>query len=54
VGGVGQCLCISDAGNKELVGDSHESRRVEDTTERDQDCISVVFPIMIMVLMMHQ
>ena len=28
-----------DAGNLELVGNSHESRKVEETFEGDEDCV---------------
>jgi len=52
VGGDGRSLCVNDAGNKELVGGGHESRRVEDTTKGGQDSLSVVF--LMMMIMMHQ
>ena len=51
MGGDGRSLCVNDAGNKELVGGSHESRRVEDTTEGGQESLPVVFPMM---MIMHQ
>jgi len=52
VGGDGRSLRVSDAGNKELVGGSHKSRRVEDTTEGGHDCISVVLRMMMVIMMM--
>ena len=54
MGGDGRSLCVSNAGNKELVGVSHESRRVEDITEGDQGSLSAVFPITMMMMMMDQ
>jgi hypothetical protein len=35
-----------DAGIKELVGNSHELRRVEETSEEGQDTLSVVVLMM--------
>jgi hypothetical protein len=41
---------IKDAGNKELLGNSHELRRMEETSERGQDCVQVIVPMMVMVV----
>lgn len=35
-----------DARNKELLGNSLESKRVEETSERDQDSVGGVEPMM--------
>jgi hypothetical protein len=39
-----------DAGIKELMNNSHESWRVEETSEGDQDSLWVVVPMMMMMI----
>jgi hypothetical protein len=39
-----------DAENKELVGNSNESRRMEETSEEGHDSLLVVAPMMMMMM----
>ena len=48
-GGGGRC---KDAGDKELVGNSHDPRRVEEIPAGSQDSLRVVEVMMIMMTMM--
>jgi hypothetical protein len=42
---------VKCGGIKELVGNIHESRRVEETSEGGQDSLWVVVPMMMMMIM---
>jgi hypothetical protein len=44
--GMSEC---KDARNKELVGNSRELERAEETSERDQDSVRGVEPMMMMI-----